>query len=155
MGKQMIAANKNILLGVTVVAQWEWIWLVTIRTQVWSLASLSGLRTRRCCELWIAGWDLSLLWWCYRPEATALIRPLAWEPPYATSASLKRQKVKLKSQLLLKHMLPIPLHVVYGGLCATTVEMSSCNRTGWPAKHMVSETVCQLEGKRDQLGVWD
>ena len=33
-----------------------------------------------------------MLWlWC-RPAGTALIRPLAWEPPYAMGASLKRQK---------------------------------------------------------------
>ena len=36
----------------------------------------------------------------YRPAATALIRPLAWEPPYATSAALKRQKNKTKKYLL-------------------------------------------------------
>ena len=36
--------------------------------------------------------DLALLWlWC-RPTATAPIRPLAWEPPYAASAALKRPK---------------------------------------------------------------
>ena len=28
----------------------------------------------------------------YRPAATALIQPLAWEPPYAVGAALKRQK---------------------------------------------------------------
>ena len=28
--------------------------------------------------------------------ATALIRPLAWEPPYAKDAALKRQKEKMK-----------------------------------------------------------
>ena len=40
------------------------------------------------------GLDLMLLWlWC-RPEATAPIQPLAWEPPYATGAALKRQKTK-------------------------------------------------------------
>ena len=33
---------------------------------------------------------LLCLWW--RLAATALILPLAWEPPYATSAALKRQK---------------------------------------------------------------
>ena len=38
--------------GVPVVAQWKWIWLVSTRTQVQSLASLSGLRSRRCHELW-------------------------------------------------------------------------------------------------------
>ena len=41
------------------------------------------------------GSDLALLWlWC-RPEAVALIQPVAWEPPYAMSAALKRKKKKL------------------------------------------------------------
>ena len=43
------------------------------------------------------GSDPALLWlWC-RPAATAPIRPLAWEPPYAEGAALekaKRQKKK-------------------------------------------------------------
>ena len=30
----------------------ETIWLVSMRTQVWSLASLIGLRIQCCCELW-------------------------------------------------------------------------------------------------------
>ena len=39
------------------------------------------------------GLDPALLWlW---PAATAPIRPLAWEPPYATSAALKSKKKKL------------------------------------------------------------
>ena len=38
------------------------------------------------------GSDLVLLWlWCML-AAAALIRPLAWELPYALSAALKRQK---------------------------------------------------------------
>ena len=38
------------------------------------------------------GSDYALLWlWC-RPAAVAPIRPLAWEPPYATGAALKNQK---------------------------------------------------------------
>ena len=37
-----------------------------------------------------------LLWLWHRPAAAALIRPLAWEPPYAESAALKRQKIKNK-----------------------------------------------------------
>ena len=44
----------------------------------------------------LAQWvqDPVLLWlWC-RPAATALIRPLAWEPPYAAGAALKRPKNK-------------------------------------------------------------
>ena len=38
--------------------------------------------------------DLALLWLWYRPTAVALIQSLAWEPPHATSAALKRQKEK-------------------------------------------------------------
>ena len=37
----------------------------------------------------------SMLLWC-RLVATASIRPVAWEPPYATGAALKRQKKKKK-----------------------------------------------------------
>ena len=46
---------------------------------------------RRC------GSDLALLWlWC-RPAATAPIRPLAWEPPYAEGVALeKTEKTKIK-----------------------------------------------------------
>ena len=41
--------------------------------------------------------DPVLLWlWC-RPAATAPIRPLAWEPPYAMGAAL--EKVKRQKQI--------------------------------------------------------
>ena len=36
--------------------------------------------------------DLALLWLWRRPAATALVRPLAWEPPYAVGAALKKDK---------------------------------------------------------------
>ena len=36
--------------------------------------------------------DLVLLWLWHRPVATAPIRPLAWEPPYAARVALERQK---------------------------------------------------------------
>ena len=40
------------------------------------------------------GSDMALLWlWC-RPVATAPIRPLAWEPLYATGAALGKTKKK-------------------------------------------------------------
>ena len=45
-----------------------------------------------CSEGRRHGLDLVLLWLWYRPAATALIRPLAGEPPYAMGAALKRQK---------------------------------------------------------------
>ena len=70
-----------------------------MRTQVRSLASLSGLRIRRCGELCCRlqmRLDPVLLWlWC-RPAATAPIGPLAWEPLYALSEALKSQKKKKK-----------------------------------------------------------
>ena len=40
------------------------------------------------------GSNLALLWPWSRPAATALIRPIAWEPPYAVGMALKRQKTK-------------------------------------------------------------
>ena len=46
------------------------------------------------------GSDPTLLWlWC-RLVATAQIGPLAWEPPYAMGATLKRQKNKTNKQKL-------------------------------------------------------
>ena len=45
---------------------------------------------RRC------GLDLALLWLWSRLAVTALIRPLAWEHPDATSVTLKREKTKDK-----------------------------------------------------------
>ena len=40
------------------------------------------------------GLDLALLWlWC-KPAATAPVRLLAWEPPYAQGATLKKKKKK-------------------------------------------------------------
>jgi len=37
--------------------------------------------------------DLALLWLWRGPAVTAPIRPLAWEPPHAVGAALKRQKM--------------------------------------------------------------
>ena len=44
------------------------------------------------------GLDPMLLWlWC-RPAATTLIRPLAWEPPYAEGVALEKTKKKKKKK---------------------------------------------------------
>ena len=54
-----------------------------------------------CHELWCrlqTQLDPTLLWlWC-RPTATALVHRLAWEPPYAIGAALKRQKTRKKKK---------------------------------------------------------
>ena len=38
------------------------------------------------------GLNLALLWLWRRPAATAPMRPLAWDPPYAVGATLKKKK---------------------------------------------------------------
>ena len=50
------------------------------------------------------GSDLALLWLWHSLVATALIRPLAWEPPDAAGTALKSQKKK-KSQKINKYAL--------------------------------------------------
>ena len=66
-----------------------------MKLRVQSLASLSMLMIWRCCELWCRSWtrlrSMCLLLWG-KPAAVALISPLAWEPPYAASAALKKKK---------------------------------------------------------------
>ena len=42
--------------------------------------------------------DLALLWLWYRTVAVALIRPLAWEPPYATAEVLKNKTKQNKTK---------------------------------------------------------
>ena len=64
-----------------------------MRLRVRSLALLSRLRIQRCCVLWC------------RSAAVALIGPLAWEPPYAVGAALKKKKKrKTKKNELLPEM---------------------------------------------------
>ena len=43
------------------------------------------------------GLDPALLWLWRRPGAVAPMRPLAWEPPCASGAALKRKKKKKKA----------------------------------------------------------
>ena len=51
-----------------------------------------------CGEGHRRGLDPALLWlWC-RSAATAQIRALAWEPPYATGVALKEDKRKTPKQ---------------------------------------------------------
>ena len=38
--------------------------------------------------------DLVVLWVWHRPVATPLIQPLAWEPPHAAGAALKKERKK-------------------------------------------------------------
>ena len=44
------------------------------------------------------GSDLALLGLWHKPAATALIRPLAWEPPYAMGVALEKTNKKKKKK---------------------------------------------------------
>ena len=81
--------SNYLLIGVPVMVLRKQIWLETMRLWIWSLASLSGLGIRHCCELWC------------RPAVTAPIRPLAWEPPYIVNVALKKKTTKKQTNYLL------------------------------------------------------
>ena len=73
--------------------------LVSMRMQVQSLASLSGLRIWHCCKLQQRlQMQFGLLWlWCGPVAASpilslAWVLSLAWEFPYATGVALKKKK---------------------------------------------------------------
>ena len=71
--------NKNFHLGVPVVTQW-----LTNPTRNHEVAgSIPGLAQ------WVK--DLALLWLWHSLVATASIRPLAWEPPYAAGVALEKR----------------------------------------------------------------
>ena len=60
---------------------------------------------RRC------GSDPMLLWLWHRPAAVAPIQLLAWEPPYAAGAALKRKRKKKKKETTCGKMV---LHAIQG-----------------------------------------
>ena len=74
-----------------------------MRLRVRSLPLLSGLTIRRCRSVGCRrGSDPALLWlWC-RPVATAPIRPLAWESPYAAGAAQEIAKKDQKKKIIKK-----------------------------------------------------
>ena len=59
-----------------------------------------------------SGLDLALLWLWRRLAATALITPLAWEPPYAMGVALKRTKAKKHMYFFLNDFIYIVLTLI-------------------------------------------
>ena len=90
-------------LGVPIEVQQKWTQLISMRTQVWSLALFSGLRIQHCPELWgrsqtWLGWIWHLPWlWC-RSAAIASTQPLAWELSYVLGMALKNWRKQRKQQ---------------------------------------------------------
>ena len=109
--------SKVYYFGVPIVAQQKWIWLVSVRTQVWSLASISGLRTWHCGELWCRSRHSSDPTWLrlwHRPAAIAPIWPLAWESPYAAGVVLKDKKKKKKRKSKVYYFQNHIIHFIIG-----------------------------------------
>ena len=72
-----------------------------MRTQVRSLALLSGLGSGITVSYGVGcrrGSDPALLWLWLCLAATAPIRPLAWEPPYAEGTAQEMAKKKTKKK---------------------------------------------------------
>ena len=77
--------------------------LVSMRMQVQSLAMLSGYEASIAMSCGVGlrcSSDLTLLWLWRSLEATALTRPLAWEPPRAAGTALKRKKERKKRKII-------------------------------------------------------
>ena len=75
--------------------------LVYMRMQIRFLALFSGLGSSAAVSCGVGrrcGLDLALLWLWHRPATTALIRPLGWEPPYATLEKDKKTKKRKKKK---------------------------------------------------------
>ena len=75
------------------------------------------------------GSDLALLWLWGRPAAVALIRPLAWEPPYAASAALEKDKKKKKKIQTLETEKPTAIQGLIDGLQQTALILRALSST--------------------------
>ena len=81
--------------GFPTVVQQKWIWLASMRIRVQSLASLSvwGSGIAVTCGVDCRhGSDPVWLWLWWRLAAVAMIRPLAWELPYATGVAINSKQ---------------------------------------------------------------
>ena len=73
--------------GVLIVSQW----VKNLTQCLWGC----GFHPWPCCGVsCTCSSDPALLWLWHRLVAAALIRPLAWEPPYAAHVAVKRKKEK-------------------------------------------------------------
>ena len=133
-GRQNIKKWKS---GVPIVVSGLRTWLVSMRIQVRSLASLSGLRIRFCHELWC------------RLGAVTPVRPLAWELPCAAGAALKKRKngnhwLALKYYLLWKHdpNKHVKINIFFPKSCGSAFSFVAHTPSLWSWKKLSSLCVC-------------
>ena len=92
--------QNSVTMGVPIVAQCKWIWVVSMRMRVQYLALISGSGGTASsmavsCGLGHRhGLDPALLWLWHRLAAVTPIWPLAWELPHGIGEAVKRQKKK-------------------------------------------------------------
>ena len=89
--------------------------MVFMRMQVWSLASLSGLRIQHChklgcsLQMWLRS---SIAMAVHRLATATLNQPLAWKLRYAADVAIKRKKIQLKNvQRIQIHIFPNKIHI--------------------------------------------
>ena len=71
------------------------------------------------------GSDLMLLWLWRRLAAVALIPPLAWEPPYAAGAALKRHNKSICRDKR-KENLSLAIHKILTSKCYLIITIIAC-----------------------------
>ena len=100
---------KSVRQGVPIVVQQVKNPTLSVRTRVRSLASLSGLRIWRCCQLWRRSQmqlGSSVTWLWHMSAAVVWIPPEAWECLHAASVALKRKRSDRERQ--------VPCDLMYG-----------------------------------------
>ena len=86
--------------------------------------------------------DPTLLWLWWRPAATAPIRPLAWEPPYAAKSSLRKgkktkKKKKKKVTQLLRNRGEFPSYITWKAVFLVPILSVS-----WVTEHLLQARHC-------------
>ena len=82
-------------------------WLTNVTRNHEVVGSIPGLGSSVAMSCGIGcrqGLDPKLLWLWRRPATTALIRPLAWEPPYAMGAALEKAKRQKQARVCMQKL---------------------------------------------------
>ena len=77
-----------------------------------------------------------MLWLWHRPVATALIRPLPWEPPYEAAAALEKTKKEKVFKISVGDSEPVENHCSYLSVISPTKKIKkkkniTANKSQW------------------------